>query len=140
MAVPDVTGFAAAQVRLRAALGVDAVFIIPGAKTWPAGTPLDPETSVPFDPFLEPETVTADAEVTLRCSFVHRPLETADPSASPIGAIDRGASALIITAADYPSVAAAVRVRVGEETWDVQQFRYDLALTVPRWLAYLEHS
>jgi hypothetical protein len=37
-------------------------------------------------------------------------------------------------------VAAAVRVRVGEETWDVQQFRYDLALTVPRWLAYLEHS
>lgn len=137
----DVDGFAAAQERLRAALGVDAVFIVPaGGETWPPGTPIDPETGRPYDPFLEPETQDEAAEIALRCSFVHRPLSEADPRATPIGPVDSGSAALIVPAADYPTVAAATRVRVGEETWDVQQFRFDVALTVPRWIAYLEHA
>jgi hypothetical protein len=137
---PDVAGFASAQVALRAALGVDAVFLIPGEATWPAGTPLDPETGKPYDPFLEPESATATQEITVRCSFVHSPLTSADPEATPIGAADRGSAALVVPLADYPTVRAATRVRVGAETWDIQQFRYDLALTVPRWIAYLEHA
>lgn len=138
---PNVAGFRAAQARLRAALGVDAVFVIPaGGETWPAGTPIDPETGRPYDPFLEPENPTAPTEVTLRCSFVHRPLDTADPQATPIGPADRGSAALVITEDDYPQVIGATRVRVGEETWDVQQFRFDVALTVPRYIAYLEHA
>lgn len=138
---PDVAGVADAQVRLRAALGVDAVFVIPvSGETWPAGTPLDPETGRAYDPFLEPETFTAAVEVTVRCSFVHRPLAEADPAASPIGAVDRGSAALILTPVDYATVSEATRVRVDVETWDVQQFRSDVALGVPRWIAYLEHA
>lgn len=137
---PDLPGLAEAQDRLRDRLGVDAVFQIPAVKSWPAGTPLDPETQRPFDPFLEPENPTADAEVTVRCSFVHRPLTNADPAATAIGAGDRGDAALIVPLADYPAVRAATRVRVGEDVWDIQQFRYDVALTIPRWIAYLERA
>lgn len=137
---PDVQGFAAAQDRLRAALGVDCVFVIPGAPTWPPGTPLDPETGVPYDPFLDPVAPVVDTEVTVRCSFVHKPLANIDPAATPIGAGDVGDAALIVPLASYPGVRDATTVRVGEETWDIQQFRYDVSLTLPRWIAYLERA
>jgi hypothetical protein len=29
---------------------------------------------------------------------------------------------------------------IGEGTWDIQRFRYDLALSVPRYIAYLERA
>ena len=53
---PDLDGFAEAQGRLRQMIGVDAVFLVDGEPIWPAGTPIDPETGKPYDPFLEPET------------------------------------------------------------------------------------
>jgi hypothetical protein len=137
---PDVIGFADAQQRLRNELGVDAVFFIPGTPTWPAGTPLDPETNKPYDPFLDPDVPGADQLVTVRCSFVHHPLVSADPAATPLGAADSGNAALIVPPDRYPDVKQATRVTVGDEVWDVQIFRYDLALTVPRWIAYLEHA
>jgi hypothetical protein len=122
MASPDVAGFRAAQARLREVLGVDAVFIIASALTWPPDTPLDPETGRPYDPFLEPVTPEVDVQVTVRCSFVQRPLVAADPTLSPIGSIDRGSAALVVAEADQPAVKDAVRVIVG------------------RWIAYLEHA
>jgi hypothetical protein len=79
---PDTAGFADAQDRLRQELGVDAVFLIPTALVWPPGTPLDPETGKPFDPFLDPVDPAANTEVTVRCSFVHSPLIGIDPAAS----------------------------------------------------------
>lgn len=140
MPAPDVAGFRAAQAKLRTVLGVDAVFEIAGTPTWPAGTPLDPETNRPYDPFLEPESSAADVEITKRVSFVHRPLDAADPAATPIGSIDRGTAAVIVAEEDHVDVAAAGRVRVAGETWDLQAWRHDVALTVPRWIAYLEHA
>jgi hypothetical protein len=137
---PDPEALADAMLRLRDQLGVDAVFVIPGEQAWPEGTPLDPETGRPFDPFLEPETTTDAQEITLRCSFVHRPLAQADPQTSPIGAMDTGSAALIVAQADYPQVADARRARVGEEVWDIQLWRHDTALRVGRWIAYLEHA
>lgn len=137
---PDVAGFRAAQARLRGELGVDAVFIIPESSTWPADTPIDPETGQPYDPFTTPETTAPAQEVTVRCSFVHRPLAEADPRSTPIGPMDVGSAALIVPIEDFDTVRPATRVRVGEEVWDIQLFRYDLALTVPRWIAYLEHA
>jgi hypothetical protein len=137
---PDAAAFADAQLRLRAALGVDAVFVIPGSVTWPPGTPIDPESGVPYDPFLTPDSTTADTEVTVRCSFVHRPLDTADPAATPVGTFDRGSAALIIPDAAIDSVRDATRVTIGEEVWDIQLVRFDVALQVPRWIAYLEHA
>jgi hypothetical protein len=137
---PAVEGFRDAQAALREALGVDAAFLIASEPEWPPGTPLDPETGNPYDPFLEPVNPTTDTEVIVRCSFVHRPLQGIDPAASPIGAGDLGDAALIIPLERYDDVRTATRVRVGVELWDIQQFRYDVALGTERWLAYLERA
>lgn len=142
---PTIDGFYDAQMRLRDKLGVDVVFIIVSPPTWPFGTPLDPESGRPYDPFVEPEEGGEDLEVALRCSFVHRPLVPGamggltSPS-TPIGNVDRGFAALLVDVEDYPQVKDARRVRVGEEMWDIELWRYDVALTVPRWIAQLEHS
>jgi hypothetical protein len=138
--VPDTVGFAAAQDRLRQQLGVDAVFIVPTASVWPAGTELDPETGKPYDPFLEPESGGEPVEETVRCSYVHKPLALLDPAQAPIGDVDRGVAALIVPVADYSRVRTAVRVRVGDEVYDVQQFRQDIFAGYVRWIADLEHA
>jgi hypothetical protein len=137
---PDTAGFADAQDRLRQELGVDAVFLIPTALVWPPGTPLDPETGKPFDPFLDPVAPAANTEVTVRCSFVHSPLIGIDPAVSPVGGGDLGSAALIVPLASYPTIRTATRVVIGEGTWDIQRFRYDLALSIPRYIAYLERA
>jgi hypothetical protein len=142
---PDTVGFSAAQDRLRELLGVDATFIITAAAVWPAGTQLDPESGKPYDPFLEPEVPGAVTEVTLRCSFAHRPFTPGmwgglDTPNTPIGTVDRGISALIVAYADYPSVKDAARVRVADETWDVEVWRSDVLAGHNRWIVYLEHA
>lgn len=137
---PDLQGFADAQAALQEAFGLDCVFLVAGEQTWPAGTPLDPETGKPYDPFLEPDDPQGDTEITVRCSFVHKPLQGIDPAQSPIGPGDLGDAALLIPLDKYQSIKKATRVRIGEELWDIQQFRYDVALTIPRWIAYLERA
>jgi hypothetical protein len=138
--VPDVAGYAAAQTRLREQLGIDADFLIKGEPVWPPGTPIDPETGKPYDPFLDPVTPVEETTITVRVSFVHRPLDAADPAASPIGPLDRGNAALIVAEADYPTVHGARRVQVAGEVWDLQSWRHDVAARMPRWIAYLEHA
>jgi hypothetical protein len=137
---PDVAGFRDAQRRLRATLGVDVVFTIPGESSWPPDTPLDPQTGRPHDPFLEPTAPVVDRSELVRCSFVHHPLVGLDPADTPIGSADVGSAALIVDVADYPRVADATRAQVGPEIYDVQAFRHDVALGVERYIAYLEHA
>jgi hypothetical protein len=142
---PDLTGFHAAQRRLVAQLGTDAVFLVRGEASWPAGTQLDPETSKPYDPFLEPEIPATETEITLRCSFVHRPFTPGmwgglDTPQTPIGVVDRGIAALIVAVEDYPRVRTAYRVTVGAELWDVEDWRYDVLAGYQRWIVYLEHA
>lgn len=137
---PDVGGFREAQRRLRAELGVFATFTIPGDPSWPPGTPLDPETGKPHDPFLEPTVPPVDREEIVNCSFVHRPLVALDPAATPIGAADQGLAALIIDEADYERIKDATRVQIGPEIYDVQRFRHDVAIRTERYIAYLEHA
>lgn len=136
----NLAGFADAQGALRARLGVDAVFLIRGEQSWPADTPLDPETGLPFDPFLEPETSSEDAEIVVRATYVSRPMQTQDPAASPIGAIDRGSAALVVDPDAHAMVAGAYRVRVGAEVYDLQEWRWDSVGAMERWIAYLEHA
>lgn len=142
---PNTAGVAGAMNRLREHLGVDATFLVRGEPVWPAGTPIDPETGRPYDPFLEPEVPTEETEVTVRCSFVHRPFAPGamggmDMGTSPLGQADRGLAGLIVSEADYPQVQGAHRVRVGLETWDVELWRHDTSLTVGRYVCFLEHS
>lgn len=145
MSSPDLAGFAAAQLRLRAYFGVDATFIVPGADTWPVGTPLDPETGKPYDPFLEPSVAGDDVEVEVHCSYVHRPFTPGlwgglDTPATPIGVVDRGIAGLILTPEQHDAVDGATRVVIGAETWDVELWRNDVQFGLDRWLVYLEHA
>jgi hypothetical protein len=141
VASPDAVGFRDAQKRLRTALGVDAVFTIPpGAPVWPPGTELDPESGGPYDPFLTPVSQEEATEITVRASFASRPLAGADPTVSPIGAVDTGSAALILDAADYPPVASAQRVRVGPEIYSIELARHDQIAGYDRMILDIEHA
>jgi hypothetical protein len=145
MPTPDLAGFAEAELKLREQFGVDATFIIPGVDAWPADTPTDPETGKPYDPFLAPEVDNPDVQITLRCSYVHRPFTPGlwggmDTPQTPLGVVDRGMAALILTAEQRNQVRGATRVVIGEETWDVELWRNDVQFNLDRWLVYLEHA
>lgn len=70
MSTPDITGFFAAQDRLRELTGVDATFRVPTPKVWPAGTQLDRETGEPYDPTVVPVSGGEPTEVVVRCSIL----------------------------------------------------------------------
>lgn len=140
---PDLAGFADAQRRLRELFGVDAVFLIPNAATWDAGEPVDPETGRPYDPFATPTTGGDFAQVTVRVSFVSRPLGSTrsaagEIGASPIGNIDESVAALILDVDDYDAVKNATRVVVNDHEWKIEQFRHDELAAMKRWLVFLE--
>lgn len=56
----EVQDFAAAQDELRTNLGTVASFGVPSAPQWPAGTAINPDTGVPYDPLI----VQSNAEFT----------------------------------------------------------------------------
>jgi hypothetical protein len=49
---PNIAAFKEAQSWLRNNLGTSADFRIPGARTYPVGTQVDPETGRPYDPTI----------------------------------------------------------------------------------------
>jgi hypothetical protein len=54
---PDLFGLQEAQRRLRGWFGENVIFLQASEYTYPAGTPIDPETGEPYDPTIEPESV-----------------------------------------------------------------------------------
>lgn len=142
---PDTAGFADAQERLRAALGVDATFMIPVAATWDPDEPLDPETGRPYDPFATALTGGGFDEVVIRVSFVSRPLgstrsATGEFGSTPAGNIDESVAALIVAAEDYDSVADATRVVVNDHEWQIEIVRHDELAGRKRWIFFLEDA
>lgn len=57
MAVPNLTGFRDAMERKRAAFAETVHFWRPDDHAWPPGTPIDPETNLPYDPVLASEAI-----------------------------------------------------------------------------------
>lgn len=55
MIAPNLTGFRDAMARKRAAFAETVTFWRPDAHAWPPGTPIDPETNLPYDPVLAAE-------------------------------------------------------------------------------------
>lgn len=144
-ASPDTVGFAEAQRRLRAKLGVDAVFEIPEAVEWDPDEPIDPETDRPYDPFATPTTGGGTTDITKRCSYVSRPLGTTrDPTgnfpATPIGTVDAFNAALLLDADDYEDVKTAKRVRVIDDTWQIAGWQKDELAGYYRWIIYLQDA
>lgn len=140
MVNPDVAGFQAAQARLRAELGVDVTFLVPVAPTYPPGTPVDPDTGRPLDPFAEPVTERGWDEEPARVSFINRGVGEGDAAQTPLGSIDEGKAALIIDGDTYGRVRRATRVKIGPETYAVEQMRYDPSLRSERYVVFLEHA
>lgn len=139
-AAPDLAGFADAQRRLRGALGVDAAFVIREPASYGPDVPIDPANGRPYDPFAEPQTPATDREVVKRVGFVGRGVGEGSAPLTPLGAIDAGNAALILDPADKPAVEDATTVRIGGETYRIEQWREDPSLRTPRWLCFLEHA
>lgn len=75
-ATPDLAGFRAAMDRLRDNFGQDVTFHAPVAKTWPAGTQLDPETGEPYDPAIDPISA-GWTDIVKHVGVVTKPISTA---------------------------------------------------------------
>lgn len=124
----DLAGFADAQQRLRDELGETVVFYADPVVTFPPGTPLDPETGVPFDPTVT-ATSSAAASATARCS-VALDIKGQQLKQSAAG-IDDVTHVVLITG----SGAAASLTDMTE--FDLHDERYKITAQKPdvRWLA-----
>jgi hypothetical protein len=110
---PDLSGFAEAQDRLRVALGVDAVFLIPQASVWPVGTEINPDTDEPYDPTVVPTSGGGVNEVVVRVAPVQRPIGGGDDVIEgPSGVRQDETIALRINPADKPAIDGARSVIV----------------------------
>lgn len=139
---PNLTGFIAAQRRLRQKLGQDVTFIVPGAATYPPGTRLDPETGRPFDAFLE-ATGGGATEVVVRASIVSRPL-IGDPNdhlrGTPIGPFASDQVAFLVDADDFEPIRGATEARVMGTTFRITDKRPDGIGGLQRWVVFGEQT
>ena len=133
-ATPDLQGFRDAQRTLREQFGEDITFAAPASATWPAGTPIDPETSKPYDPTIEPEDGGEMADVgTIRCSIVYRPMGLSrrgiadDIQTTAVGNFEEGAVVLIADPTEYADagIEDATQFVVHGETYAVSQTEDD---------------
>lgn len=100
---PDLAGFAEAQSRLRQKLGQDVAFYGPVTLTFPANTPLDPETGQPYDPTISGSAASASGMV--RCSVKRDVIHTQTvDTAAGIG----GATHVVLLADDTPANRAVI--------------------------------
>jgi len=70
---PDLAGFADAQDAKREQLGSDVTFLQEAQVTFPPDTPINPDTSAPYDPTIDPDTSVQPSAV-VRCSVYFRAL------------------------------------------------------------------
>lgn len=133
---PDLEGFATAQRRLRAQLGVDVAFHIPQAATY-AGD-VDPESGQAFDPWEDPTTGGDFVDVVVRCSIVNRPLGGVSDSAdaAPIGLVASDHIALIVDESDYGSIVDATAFTLYDQHFKITEKRPDSLGAVWRYIVY----
>lgn len=130
--VPDIAGFQEAQQRLRDLMGVEVTFKIPVDPTWPAGTPLDPQTGRPYDPTVEPESGGGFDEVVKTVGLVFRPIKVnvEDPVGDEVqGGIRHGESmALSVSVPDYADIQDAAQVDLEGTEYRVMSIMVDPGL------------
>ena len=126
---PDVSGFAAAQRRLRDKLGRDVRFYTPIALTWPAlpAGAFDPDTGEPYDPTIRP-LASGYVVASARCSVVFQPLSTIrrdELQEEPTGIRSRLNKDLIIDVDDYWTASAATLYELDGEFWRIVKRKAD---------------
>jgi hypothetical protein len=120
--VPDIAGFADAQDRLREAFGQDITFLVPQAKTWPAGTALDPETGEPYDPTTVPTSGADPTEVVKKVNVIYKALIAGDEDnvvRERLGVMQTESCALIASLADEPDIEDASEFVVNERRYRI---------------------
>lgn len=133
---PDADGFRDAQELLNDTLGEDVTFIVLEPKVWPAGTPLDPETGVPFDPTIKPESGGGEIATVIRCTPIEGRTRSLDRTeVGPSGVRDTEEIVFSVKDGDYPAIQDAVFVDHNGERYHVTDIRNDddryLVLTEP---------
>lgn len=138
---PDLTGFAAAQQRLREKLGRIVTFYSPAPLVWPGDLPagaLDPETGRPFDPTIKPLAsgwVTASA----LANTVYAPLQTVRrdaEQADQLGVRSRLNKDLILDIGDAWTASAATMYELDGEFWQIVDTRRDGVGSAQRLIVY----
>lgn len=111
MTSPDLAGFRNAAIRMRAEMGADVPFFTRTDGTFPADTPLDPETGRPFDPAVA-ESGSAWGSAMVRAGVYTKPVVGADDDAiaNAVGWFEEGRIVLDVDPDDYASVEAATEV------------------------------
>lgn len=140
--LPDIAGFRDAMDRLRGAMGGDVTFHIPQPKTWPVGTPLDPETGEPYDPAIQPTSSGFD-DVVKHVGIVTKPISTSREGADvrfEAGGEFSGMDAILdLAAADYPDVQDATEVTMLGRRFRIMEANPGaIAGTTDRYVVYLE--
>lgn len=137
---PDVSGFVAAQARLREQGGATVVFKVPIEKTWPPETKLNPANGLPYDSTIK-QTSQEFRDVPKSCLIIAKqgsPLRPqADTHSEPAGDLSGMDIILDLADADKPDVEEATQMVVNELTYRVEEMKpFSLSTTRYRWLVY----
>jgi hypothetical protein len=113
--------------RLRTNFGQDVAFKVPVAKVWPAGTQLDPETSEPFDPAVEPLSGGGFTDVVKHVGVITKPIspahEGSDTRFASGGAFSDMDAVLDMAAADKVDVENATEVVLYGDRFDIVEIK-----------------
>lgn len=134
MAAPDLVGFRGAMQRKRSAFAETVTFTKPAVHVWPAGTPIDPETGLPYDPVLADEASTDLDTVDVAGNVAIRGQE--DAKANAAGWFDNTHALVIVDLADQAAVEDATRFIARGVTYEVVVKRTDGLVGVDRYLMY----
>lgn len=135
--VADLNGFAGAQRKLRANFGEAITFLGPPVSTWPPGTPLDPETQLPYDPVLEATTTTNEQSVVC-CNVAYRANRgpSGESASNALGWLETGDMMLIADITDRPLIDGKASFVARGEHWDIHATVADGIGGVQRYLVY----
>lgn len=121
MVGPDLAGFRDAAVRMRQEMGTDVPFFTRSQGGFPPGTPIDPETQLPFDPTV-PESGSAWASASFRVGVYTKPVQGAmddDVFANAVGWFREGHIVLDMAPADADAAQDATEVEWNGSRYEI---------------------
>jgi len=137
MPEPDLAGFAAAQRSLRERFGEQVTFYGDVSFTYPPGTRLDPQTSRPFDPVIQPTaSAVATASGMLDVAFITA--EDDDARETPVGRVATQDLMLIADISERPLFEGKKTAVVRGEEYAVQAQRPDGVGGLQRYLTWVK--
>lgn len=128
---PSLNGFADAQDQKRGLLGSDVTFLQAAQVTFPPGTPINPDTSEPYDPTIEP-AASAQASAVVRCGVYFRALVRGSGGEAAAGAAGWEEVTRIFAIAPYaarPQIEGSVELIFHEDRFKIHTIKVDELVT-----------